>query len=802
MRYAIRRLLHQPGFTLIVVLTLALGIGANTAIFSLVNAVLLRPLPYAQPERLVTLDHFYPSLNNLEAGFAVPSYRDIRERTRIFETFAVMTRWNANLTGNGEPEKLNGAVATAEFFRVFGVAPAVGRTFASKEDQAGREHVVVLSHGLWTRRFGGDRAIVGRKIILSGEPYDVIGVMPASFRGVFTDQTEVWAPLVFKPEQFEENRRTNEFLRAVGRLKPDVGIEQASRDVTAFAESLKRDFRDAYPRDWTIKTRTFGRFSTERVRPALLVLLGAVALVLLIACANIANLMLARSMARTREMAVRAAIGATRADLIRQLLTESVLLSLAGAVAGLGVAVALIRGLEALGPIDLVRVESIGIDGTVLLYTFALAVATGLVFGFAPALHSSRTDLQNSLKDGTRTVSDHRGHWIRKGLVVAEIALALTLLVGAGLLIRSFARLQQVDPGFDPTHLLTFNISLPEAKYKTDAERIAFYEAVLPRLAALPGIVSAGATSTMPFSGDWSTGGFTVEGYQPPRGTPTPWGDQRLATPGFHETLKVRLVRGRTIAATDRAEGQKVVVVDEETVKRFWPTGDPIGKRIAFGDNPKPEDWITVVGVVEHTAHEGLDAEHRVQLYYPLAQNVSANMSMALRTAGNPAEFANAARAAVRSVDRDQPIADVKTMEEMMDRAVGQRRLSMLLLGAFGGLAMLLASIGIYGVMSFDVTRRSQEIGVRMALGAARASVLSLVFRQGFVLALSGIAIGLVCALGLTRVLQAQLFGIGRTDPATFAGVAVGLALVAGLAILIPALRATRVNPIEALRYE
>ncbi len=802
MRYAIRRLLHQPGFTLIVVLTLALGIGANTAIFSLVNAVLLRPLPYAQPERLVTLDHFYPSLNNLEAGFAVPSYRDIRERTRIFETFAVMTRWNANLTGNGEPEKLNGAVATAEFFRVFGVAPAVGRTFASKEDQAGREHVVVLSHGLWTRRFGGDRAIVGRKIILSGEPYDVIGVMPASFRGVFTDQTEVWAPLVFKPEQFEENRRTNEFLRAVGRLKPDVGIEQASRDVTAFAESLKRDFRDAYPRDWTIKTRTFGRFSTERVRPALLVLLGAVALVLLIACANIANLMLARSMARTREMAVRAAIGATRADLIRQLLTESVLLSLAGAVAGLGVAVALIRGLEALGPIDLVRVESIGIDGTVLLYTFAIAVATGLIFGFAPALHSSRTDLQNSLKDGTRTVSDHRGHWIRKGLVVAEIALALTLLVGAGLLIRSFARLQQVDPGFDPTHLLTFNISLPEAKYKTDAERIAFYEAVLPRLAALPGIVSAGATSTMPFSGDWSTGGFTVEGYQPPRGTPTPWGDQRLVTPGFHETLKVRLVRGRTIVATDRAEGQKVVVVDEETVKRFWPTGDPIGKRIAFGDNPKPEDWITVVGVVEHTAHEGLDAEHRVQLYYPLAQNVSANMSMALRTAGNPAEFANAARAAVRSVDRDQPIADVKTMEEMMDRAVGQRRLSMLLLGAFGGLAMLLASIGIYGVMSFDVTRRSQEIGVRMALGAARASVLSLVFRQGFVLALSGIAIGLVCALGLTRVLQAQLFGIGRTDPATFAGVAVGLALVAGLAMLIPALRATRVNPIEALRYE
>ena len=802
MRYALRRLVQQPGFSLIVIATLALGIGANTAIFSLVNAVLLKPLPYDRPERLITIDHYYPNLNNLEAGFAVPTFRDIREQTRLFEAFAVTRGWNANLTGRDDPERLNGRQATADFFRVFGVLPQIGRTFAAGEDTAGRERVVVLSHGLWTRRFGGDPKVVGSTIRLNGEAYDVIGVMPASFHGFFGRRAELWAPLVFTPEQYAEDRRTNEFLAALGRLRPALSIEQAKRDVSAFAERLKRDHPDAYSARWTLLARSLDEYATGRIRPALFVLLGAVGFVLLIACANIANLMLVRSVSRAREMAVRAAIGATRGNLIRQLLLESLLLSLAGAALGLAVAVGVMRALETLGPLEQLGIERIDLDGTVLLYTLGLAVATGLVFGLAPALQASRADLQHALKEGARSIGDQRGSWLRKGFVVVEVALALTLLVGAGLLVRSFARLQQVDPGFDPSHLLTFNVALPDSKYKDPADRVLFFEAAQARLAALPGVVSAGMTSTMPFSGDWSTGSFNVEGYQPPRGQPGPWGDLRLVTPGFLETLGVRLVKGRTIAATDRADGQKVVVVDEESVRRFWPGTDPIGKRITFSDEPKPEDWITVVGVVEHTAHEGLDAEHRVQLYFPYAVMPGASMSVAIRTAGDPTSFVNAARAAIQSVDRDQPIADVRTMEQMMGETVGQRRLSMWLLTAFAGLAVLLASLGIYGVMSFDVTRRSQEIGVRMALGAARSAVLGLVLRQGLVLAAAGIALGLAGAVALTRVIQAQLFGVGRTDPATFAAVAVALAAVATAAILVPALRATRVNPVEALRYE
>jgi putative ABC transport system permease protein len=803
LRYAFRRLLHNPGFSLVVVLTLALGIGANTAIFSIVNGVLLRPLPYDQPERLVVLNHYYGNLDGLEAGFAVPTYRDIRERLSIFEAFAVGQGWNANLTGIGQPERLIASRTTAEFFRVFGVPPQLGRTFVAGEDHAGREKVVVLSHGFWQRRFGGDTAVVGRKIVLDGEPHDVIGVMPVGFYSFFNRQVDLWAPVVFRPEQFDDNRRTNEFLVAAGRLKPGIPVDRARQDVRAFADGLKRDFPDAYSQQWTVIATSMNELSTRRIKTALFVLVGAVGFVLLIACANIANLLLARAASRTREVAVRAAVGATRIDLIRQLLAESVLLSIVGGGVGLGLAYSAVQALLAAVPVDLLRVESIRIDGTVLLFTLAVAVVTGLLFGIAPAVHGSRADLQEALKDGTRSVGDHRGQWLRRVLVVAEVALALTLLVGAGLLIRSFARLQGVDPGFNPEHVVTFNVSLPRTKYETPASRGAFFDTLRERLGALPGVESVGGTSNVPFGGNWSTGSFNVEGFQPPEGQPGPWGDQRIITPGFHEALGIRLLKGRLFTAGDREGAPRVAVVDEEMVRRYWPTSDPIGKRITFNDLEDADiEWITVVGVVDHTAHEGLDAERRVQMYRPLAQFPISSMTFALRSSVDPTTLVGAARQTVLSIDPDQPIAQVRTMNAMMDEALGQRKLSLYLLGTFAGLALLLAAIGIYGVLSFDVTRRSQELGVRMALGARRGAVLSLVMTQGLVLAGIGIVIGLAGALGLTRVLEAQLYGVTRTDPATFALVAIVLATVAALATLIPAWRATRLNPIVALRCE
>ncbi len=802
-RYAIRRLLHNPGFSAVVVATLALGIGANTAIFSIVNAVLLRPLPYEQPQRLVTLNHYYTNLDGLEAGFAVPTYRDIRERTQLFESFAVSQPWNVNLTGRGAPEQLIGTKATAEYFRVFGVPPLHGRTFAPGDDQAGHDKVIVLSYGFWQRRFGADASVVGSKLLLDAEPYDVIGVMPATFHGFFNRDTEVWAPAVFTPEQYGDNRRTSEFLAAVGRLKPAIAVEQASRDVTAFADGLRRDFPDAYSDQWTIITRSLNEMSTRRIRTALLVLVGAVGFVLLIACANIANLLLARAASRSREIAVRAAVGATRGDLVRQLLAESVIVSLVGAAAGLAIAFGAVEALLVTVPVDLLRVEQVRIDGTVLLFTLGIAIVTGLLFGLAPAINATGADLNEALRDGARTAGEHRGQWLRRSLVVAEMALALTLLVGAGLLIRSFARLQGVDPGFDPQRLVTMRVSLPRAKYETPESRAAFFEAARTRVAQVPGVIGVGATSNVPFGGSWSTSSFSVEGYQPPEGQPGPWGDTRVVTPGYHEAMRMKLLRGRYLLPSDREGAARVVVVDDEMVRRYWPDSDPIGKRISFGDAAQPQaEWIQVVGVVEHTAHEGLDAERRVQLYFAHQQRPLPQMTFAVRSSGDPSALVNALRSAVRDIDADQPIASVRTMDAMMDEALGQRKLSMYLLGAFAGIAVLLAAIGIYGVMSFDVTRRSQELGVRMALGAARSSVLALVLKQGLALAVIGIVLGLFGALALTRVIEAQLFGVSRTDPATFAGVALTLTAVAVVATLIPALRATRLDPVRALRYE
>jgi putative ABC transport system permease protein len=808
-RYAFRRLRKSPGFALIVLLTLALGIGANSAIFSVVNTVLLRPFPYRDPERLVIVDHFYPSLNNLEAGASAPGFRDLRDKASIFDGVFVMNGWSPALTGtNGEPQRLQGTRGSGLIFKTLGVAPILGRPFTPEEDEPGKNHVVVLSYGFWQRQFGRDPAVVGKRLILNNEPYDVIGVMPASFRD-FTGRapSDLWTPLALAPDAFSDNRRTIEYLTLVARLKPGISVDRARGDMKAFASQLRAQFPNQYPTDWTLKLTPLNEKVSGRIRPALLVLLGAVGFVLLIACANVANLLLARAASRIKEVAIRSALGATRRDLLRQLMAESLLLAVVGGVLGLGLAWLGMKGLVALKPANVPRISELRIDGVVTVFTLGMAVVTGLLFGLVPALQASRANLQDTLKEGGRSGSaDRSGQALRRALVVAEVALALTLLTGAGLLIKSLALLQGVNPGFDSSNLLTFNVSIPRAKYQSDTAQVQYWERAIETVKAVPGVTSVGLTSTMPFTGDWSTGSFAVEGYQPPPNTPAPWGDQRLVSPGFFTTLKVPLIKGRNFTEQDGAVGPQVVIVDEEMVKRYWPDADPIGKRVTF-NNPQRDSviqWMTVVGVVGHTKHEGLDAENRVQMYHPYHRRgfIGNSMSFAVRTAGDPTRALPAVRAALHDIDQDVPISDISTMDANIANSMGQRKFAMMLLGLFAVMAVVLASIGIYGVMSYSVTQRSHEIGIRMALGAARQNVLRMVMGQGLLLVGAGVLIGVLGAFGLTRLIASQLFGVRPTDPATFVLVALTLVGVAALATFVPAMRATRVDPVVALREE
>jgi predicted permease len=807
LRYSLRRLAKSPAFTAIVVLTLALGIGANTAIFSAVNAVILRPLPYREPHRLVTIEHMYPSLD-MEAPVSVPGFLDYEKKGRSFESMAVQSGWQANLTGVGEPVRMQGQRVTGKFFTTLGVPAMLGRTLQPGEDAAGRERVAVLSYDAWQRVFGADPGIVGRGLSLNGESYEVVGVMPSGFRDFFNRDAEIWAPLVFRPDQITDEQRTHEFLNLTARLKPEVPVEQAQGEMRTLAEQLKRDYTDSYAPTWSLGVTPLSIQATGDIRPALLVLLGAVGFVLLIACANVANLLLARAAARSKEIAVRTALGATRERLLKQLLTESLLVSLAGGAVGLLLAYAGVRALVAMDIGDLPRSEEIGIDGKVMLFTLVVSLAAGLLFGLAPAIHTATPNLHGALKEGGRgTTADRGSHALRRSLVVTEVALALTLLTGAGLLLKSFARLQGVDPGFEPANLLTFNLALPQNRYRSDTSQAAFWDQAIPALARIPGVTSVGATSVMPFGGSWSTAGFEIEGYQAPENVPGPWGDIRIVTPQFFETLRIPLLRGRYLTEDDRDRSRPVAVIDQEFVRRYWPNDDPIGKRFTFGPpdgvtDTTQNEWIEVVGVVGHTAHEGLDADPRLQLYLPYRQVPQPFMAVAVRTTGSPERYVNLVRGAVRSVDPDQPISAVSNMDELLSRAVGQRRLSMMLLSLFSGIALVLASVGIYGVMSYSVTQRARELGVRIALGADRSDVLRLVLRQGMRLALAGIGIGLVAALALTRFIESQLYGVAATDPFTFVLVAGILAATALLANLLPALRAMRMDPAVVLREE
>jgi putative ABC transport system permease protein len=800
-RYALRRIRKSPGFSALVVLTLALGMGATTAIFSVVNAVLLRPLPYPHPEQLVTIHHHYPSLP-LDASVSAGGFRDYRDRTQSFSQVSAASGWGANLTGYGEPIRINGSRVTAQFFPALGVAPQLGRVFREDEDVPGSNYVVVLSDGLWRRQFGADPSVVGRTVSINAEPYTVIGVMPAGFVDFFARQSEIWTPLALTEQQFAQGR-TNEFLTATVRMKPGVTLEQAKAEMTRFAETLKGETPDQYPPNWTLKVVSFEEKATGTIKPALLVLLGAVAFVLLIACANVANLLLARAAGRTKEVAVRMALGAKRGQLIRQLLAESTMLALAGGILGAGLAWAGMRALTAALDVPALLGQSVTLDTGVLIFTGILALITGIVFGLAPALQTTKTDVQETLREGGRSgMVDRSGQFLRRIFVVAEFGLALSLLAGAGLLMRSFSRLQAVDPGFDPTNLLTGQIALPVATYTNDTVRVAFFDRVLAQLSAVPGVVGAAATSVVPFGGSWSTGSFSIEGYTPPEGEPSPWGDQRIVSPGFHETMGIRLVRGRYFTEQDGPGAPGVVIVDEGLVQRYFPNTDPIGKRLIMGNPSNPASLREIVGVVAHAAHEGLDADPRIQVYRSYRQTSTSFMNLVVRTQGDPLRAVAAVRKAVRDVDPDMPIARIATMTDLMDRAVGQRRLAMLLLGVFAAIGLTLAATGIYGVMSYNVTQRAQEMGVRMALGAGRGEVLGIVMRQGMVLAGIGTGIGLLGAFALTRAVQSQLFGIQATDPPTFAAVTLLLGGIGAVATLVPALRATRLDPVDALRQE
>jgi putative ABC transport system permease protein len=806
LRYALRRLRKSPGFSAIVILTLALGIGANTAIFSVVNAVLLRPLPYREPGRLVTVFHFYPSLNDLEAPVSAPGFRDYRDRVPSFESAAVETGWGPTLTGLGEPERLNGSRVSGDWFTTLGVAPLLGRPLRRDEDEPGKNKVVVLSHGLWQRLFGGDSSVVksGHTMVLNGEPFEIVGVMPQTFRDFWNRAADLWTPLALAPAAFSDNLRTNEYLNFIARTKPGVTVTGLAKEMTAFATQLKKEFPNNYGSTWSLKPRSLNEQASGRIRTLLYVLLGAVGFVLLIACANVANLMLVRAAARQREVVIRTALGAQRAQLIRQLLTESVVLALCGGALGLALAYGGMRALVGINPGSLPRSDEIGIDPTVMVFTLVTAVVTGLLFGLVPALQTSRANLQETLKEGGRGSSAARkGQQVRRTLVVAQMALALTLLTGAGLLLKSFAKISGVDPGFRADHLLTFNLALPANKYRSDTAFRAYFDEVLPRIAAVQGVRAVGTTSVMPFSGSWSTGSFSVEGFQPAPNQPGPWGDIRVVNDGFFGMMGMRVLKGRTFGPQDLVSSPRVAVVDDELVHRFWPHDDPIGKRLTFNNLTDTSiRWIEVIGVVGHSKHEALDAKARIQMYLPYQQNAQRQVTVGVRTSLEPLAMTNAVRTAVQSVDKDQPLARIQSMDQMLSNSVGQRKLSTVLIGLFAALALVLASIGIYGVMSYTVTQRAQEIGIRMALGAARGDVLGLVVRQGMELAVLGVLLGVFAGLWLTKLIATQLFDVGPRDPWTFAPVAALLACVALLATLVPALRATKVDPVNALRAD
>ncbi len=807
LRYGARMLMKQPGFTLIAVLTLALGIGANTAIFSVIDGLLFRALPYAEPERLALIWGKHAQQGEQQQQVSYLDFADIRQQRDIFDEAAAIFIQSLTLSEQGGAERFRGMLVSANFFRLLGVEAIRGRAFSPEEEQPGHDKVVVISHRLWQNRFGAAEDIIGRKLKVNDESLTVVGVMPAGFDLEFPltpafriEDNDLWLPLT-SAHRLAGSRGIYTY-EVIARLQQGVELTQARAALKAIGQRLEQSYPD------TNKGRSFDLVSLQEqmtgdVRPLLLILLAAVGAVLLIACVNVAGLLLGRASVRQKEIAIRAALGAGRGRLARQLLTESLLLALMGGVAGLLLAWWLVDALVNFPGLNLPRAEVVGIDARVLGFSFGLALVTGLLFGLIPALMAARPDLQQMLKDGGgRTTAGAGSRRLRSLLIVAEVSLAFLLLVGAGLLAGSFVSLLNVKVGFNTERLLTFVVSLPAARASQTPQRVGFYQQLQSRLASLPEVESVGIVSSLPLSGHNNGSAVIVEGRPLPAGEQAPTIGWQSASPGYFKTIGIPILRGRNFTAEDAARSQRVALINESLARRVFPNEDPIGKRVSFGAPRTQADWRELIGVVGDARHHTLEIEPEPRAYDLFEQSSSGSMFIVVRTAGDPSRLANAARHQARELEPEAPVYLMATMDELVARSTATRRFSMLLVGGFALIALLLAAVGIYGVLSFAVSERRQEIGIRMALGAGRFDILRLVVGQALALTLAGMLIGLAGSLLLTRFMTNLLYGVSPTDPQILLLVATALTLVALLACYIPARRATKVDPMIALRHE
>jgi putative ABC transport system permease protein len=812
-RYGLRGLLKRPGFSVIALVTLALGIGANTAIFSVVNTVLLRPLPYREPGRLVMIWGNFRSLNMMRLGASAPEFVDFKNQGNAFSNLAAFRQMSFNITGEPGPQRVSGLRVTTELFSVLGVTPLAGRALVADDENPGHDRVAVISQRLWQTRFGGNpnlTQLLGHSITLDGENYTVVGIMPRDFQFPFgedeTQRADIWVPAVFSPGELNDRDRYN--YQVIGRLKPGVKTAEARVEMDTIGRRLEQQYPRSYrgPKGedggWQVTVTSLEDEVVGNVRLLLWVLLGVVAFVMLIACANVTNLSLARASTRQREIAIRTALGASRGLVIRQMLTESALLGLLGGALALPLAAWGIELLIALGPRDIPRLSEVKLDLRVLGFTLGVSLFTGLLSGIAPAWRSAGARVNDALKEASKSMTSGAARQrLRSLLVVSEIALALVLLIGAGLMLKSFRRLLAVDPGFNSDRVLTAQVWLPPARYAEPGAKLNFFAELLTRIRALPGVESASFTTGVPLTGVTFGAPFSIEGRPfDPTGKP-PHAYIRTIAPEYFRTLDIALQQGRDFNDQDTGTSTLVVIINQTFARDFF-NGSAIGKRFKIGGPQSPRPWLQIAGVVRDVKADGLDAQTVPELYLPFSQNTGPAMTLVARTAGDPTGSVAAVRREVLSIDKDQPVYNIRMMNQLLGASIAQRRFNMLLLGAFAVLALLLAVLGLFGVLAYSVAQRTHEIGLRLALGAQPSDVLKLIVGNGMTLALIGVAIGLAGAFALTRLLTTLLFGVTPTDAATFATVSVGLMVVALFACFIPARRATKVDPLVALRYE